>query len=103
MKKNKTFERMADDDFNNKVEEQHEMNVDDAELLQQQADKKIRCEDLLLFWDKSEVEKLMAGDRSDVVKKLKPYKQGVKRTPDTAASSSTDQPAAKAKTKKERR
>ena len=31
---------MADDDFNNKVEEQHEMNVDDAELLQQQADKK---------------------------------------------------------------
>ena len=31
---------MADDDFNKNVEEQHEMNVDDAELLQQQADKK---------------------------------------------------------------
>jgi hypothetical protein len=46
--------------------------------------------------DKSEVEKLMA--ESDAVKKLKPSKQGVKRTPD-AASSSTDKPAAKAKNK----
>ena len=44
----------------------------------------------------------MAGDKSDAIKKLKPSKQGVKRTPDTAASSSTDQPAAKAKTKKEK-
>ena len=69
---------MADDDFNNKVEEQHEMNVDDAELLQQQADKKREYEDLLMFMDKSEVEKLMA--ESDAVKKLRPSKQGVKNT-----------------------
>ena len=40
MKQNKKFEIMADDNYDNKVEQQHEMNVDDAELLQQQADKK---------------------------------------------------------------
>ena len=91
---------MADDDFDNKVKEQHEMNVDDAELLQQQADKKREYENLLMFMDKSEVEKLMV--ESDAIKKLKPSKQGVKRTQD-AASSSTDQPAAKAKTKKRER
>ena len=37
---------MADDDFDNKVKEQHEMNVDDAELLQQPADRKREYEDL---------------------------------------------------------
>ena len=68
MKKNRKFERMADDDFDNKVKEQHEMNVDDAELLQQQADRKREYEDLLMFMDKSEVEKLMA--ESDAIKKL---------------------------------
>ena len=30
---------MADDEFDNKVKEQHDMNVDDAELLQQQIGK----------------------------------------------------------------
>ena len=45
---------------------------------------------------------MMDADNSDVIKKLKPSKQGVKRAPDTAASSSTDKPAAKAKTKKEK-
>ena len=90
---------MVDDDYDKKVEEQHEMNVDDAELLQQQADRKRQYEELLMFMDKSEFEKLMA--ESDAIKKLKPSKQGVKRTPD-AASSSTDKPAAKAKTKKEK-
>jgi hypothetical protein len=39
-KTHKKFERMADDEFDNKVKEQHDMNVDDAELLQQQADRK---------------------------------------------------------------
>ena len=43
----------------------------------------------------------MAEAESDEIKKLKLFKQGVKRT-SNPASSSTDQPAAKAKTQKEK-
>jgi len=40
MKKVNKFKRLADDEFDVKAKEQHEMNVDDAELLQQQVDLK---------------------------------------------------------------
>ena len=92
MKKMNKFEKMADDEFDTKVKEQHEMNVDDAELLQQQADLKREFKDLLPNLDENEIDKIVS-------KKLKPSKQGVKRQSEPA-SSSTDIPAAKAKTRK---
>jgi len=94
MKKIKKFERMVDDDLDVKVKEQHEMNIDDAELLQQQVDLKREFKDLLPNLDDNEIERI-------VNKKLKPSKQGIKRQSEPA-SSSTDIPVAKAKTKKEK-
>ena len=88
-KKESKFKQMHDEDYDEKVKDQHEMNLDDAEMQQQRASLKKEFKDLLPNLNDDEIDK--------IVKKQKRYSQGIKRSSEPASSST--QPASKIKTK----
>ena len=89
-KKESRFKQMHDEDYDEKVKDQHEMNLDDAEMQQQRASLKKEFKDLLPNLDDNQIDK--------IVKKHRTYVQGVKRSSDP--SSSSTQPISKVKTKR---
>ena len=91
-KKEIKFKTMHDSEFDDKIKQQHEMNVDDAEMQQKRADLKKEFKDLLPNLNDNEIDKM--------VKKQRMFSQGAKR-PSEPASSST-QPAARVRTKRDK-